>query len=66
MMALLCAADDERVSSVRTLVYVSCGFEALRRELPLLTDAGWSVAKSEGHVLFPGSDHIETLVIFTR
>lgn len=65
-MALLCADADERVASVRTLVYVSCGFEALRRELPLLTEAGWSIGASEGHVLFPGSDHLETLIILRR
>ena len=65
-MALLCAEVDERVASVKTLIYVSCGFEALRRELPLLTEAGWTVETSQGHVLFPGSDHLETLVVFRR
>ena len=31
VLALLCAPDDERAASVRTLVYVSCGFGGWER-----------------------------------
>lgn len=47
-------------SNAQTLVYVSCGFAALERDLKLLTR--WKVDHAQGHVLFPGSDAIETLV----
>ena len=50
----------------RLLVYVSCGFTALQRDLAQLCQSPaeklWKVQDSEGHVLFPGSDAIESLV----
>jgi tRNA/tmRNA/rRNA uracil-C5-methylase (TrmA/RlmC/RlmD family) len=49
------------------LIYVSCGFDAFRRDFSNLTVTGqWKLDHAEGHVLFPGSDAIETLVFFTR
>lgn len=66
VLACLCDPFDERSSSLERLIYVSCGFDALNRELPELRAAGWEVIHSEGHVLFPGSDHIETLVVADR
>ncbi len=55
-------------SGLRMLVYVSCGFPALRRDADALLKAGWRVrgGQVEAHVLFPGSNHIETLAIFER
>ena len=47
----------------RQLVYVSCGFKALQRDMAALLEQGWEVAHCEGFLLFPGADHIETLVI---
>ncbi|KAJ1449943.1 hypothetical protein M885DRAFT_534028 [Pelagophyceae sp. CCMP2097] len=46
----------------RLLVYVSCGFDALRRDLHDLSGK-WTQKHVEAHVLFPGADHIETLVV---
>jgi 23S rRNA (uracil1939-C5)-methyltransferase len=51
---------------VKRLVYVSCGFEALKRDATALMAAGWKVTHAEGFVLFPGSDHLETLAVFDR
>jgi len=50
------------------LIYVSCGFDAFRRDYKaLVEDSGrWTLDCAEGHVLFPGSDAIETLAFFTR
>jgi tRNA/tmRNA/rRNA uracil-C5-methylase (TrmA/RlmC/RlmD family) len=51
------------------LVYVSCGFRALMRDCERLTSpagGGWRIQHAEGHVLFPGADHLETLVVFVR
>ena len=53
-------------ASVRRLIYVSCGFDALKHDALALANAGWRMVHSEGHVLFPGSDHIETVAIFDR
>jgi tRNA/tmRNA/rRNA uracil-C5-methylase (TrmA/RlmC/RlmD family) len=59
----------------QTLVYVSCGFDAFQRDFDILTrmhDGSnsahhpWKLHRAEGHVLFPGSNAIETLAFFTR
>lgn len=51
--------------NAKLLVYVSCGFEAFKRDCGALLDSGkWSLDQAEGHLLFPGSDAIETLAFF--
>jgi 23S rRNA (uracil1939-C5)-methyltransferase len=63
---------DEKVNwvnSVKTLIYVSCGFEALTRDCDRLFSnrgAGWRLQSATGYVLFPGSDHVETICVFQR
>jgi tRNA/tmRNA/rRNA uracil-C5-methylase (TrmA/RlmC/RlmD family) len=56
------------VNDVETLIYVSCGFDALARDCERLlsSPAGWVLQSATGYVLFPGSDHVETLAIFKR
>ena len=56
------AALDRPGRRPRRLVYVSCGFDALQRDLTAL-ETRWATVHVEGHVLFPGADHIETLVV---
>ena len=58
------------------LIYVSCGFKSFCRDCHrLLNGVGapsnggmkrynWSLMHASGYVLFPGSDHIETLAVF--
>jgi tRNA/tmRNA/rRNA uracil-C5-methylase (TrmA/RlmC/RlmD family) len=46
------------------LVYVSCGFDAFQRDCNALLNSKWRLDHAEGHLLFPGSDAIETLSIF--
>ena len=55
-------------AELRTLVYVSCGFQALAQDADRLFKAGWRVRKNEAtaHVLFTGANHIETVVVFDR
>jgi hypothetical protein len=55
-------------NDVRTLIYVSCGFDALARDLDklLTSNAGWKLVSSTGYVLFPGSNHVETVVVLER
>ncbi|CAJ1950146.1 unnamed protein product [Cylindrotheca closterium] len=58
----LCTQDK-----LKTLIYVSCGFAAFTRDYDTLTTKGkWKLEHAEGHVLFPGSDAIETLAFFSR
>ena len=56
--------------NLKRIIYVSCGFQALKRDATALMKGGggskWRVVHAEGFVLFPGSDHIETLCIFDR
>ena len=56
------------VNDVKHLIYVSCGFEALTRDAErlLTSNAGWRLESATGYVLFPGSDHVETLCCFRR
>jgi len=55
-------------NDVTTLIYVSCGFDALARDTDKLlkANAGWKIKSATGYVLFPGSNHVETVVIFKR
>ena len=56
------------VNDVRTLIYVSCGFDALARDCDQLlsSNAGWKLESATGYVLFPGSNHVETVVVLRR
>ena len=55
-------------NDARTLIYVSCGFDALARDADRLvgSGAGWGLESATGYVLFPGSNHVETVVVFRR
>ena len=55
-------------NDVRTMVYVSCGFDALARDLDVLlsSNGGWKLESATGYVLFPGSNHVETVVVLRR
>jgi 23S rRNA (uracil1939-C5)-methyltransferase len=67
----LLSISDELVNwtnDATTLIYVSCGFDALARDCETLLSsrAGWALESATGYVLFPGSNHVETLCIFKR
>lgn len=62
---------DEMVNwtnDVRTLIYVSCGFDALVSDCDQLlsSQGGWRLERATGYVLFPGSNHVETVCVFHR
>ena len=63
---------DERVNwvnDVQTLIYVSCGFDALASDCDRLLSSRstkWILQSTTGYILFPGSDHVETVAIFQR
>ena len=68
--ALCCSAGGSSMAcaGLTTLVYVSCGFPALMRDADALLSAGWRVRGDEAcaHILFPGANHLETVVVFER
>ena len=47
-------------------VYVSCNPEALAIELPVILNAGYRVTSIQPVDMFPHTDHIETVVAFSR
>jgi 23S rRNA (uracil1939-C5)-methyltransferase len=68
---MLSISDDQVnwVNDVRTLIYVSCGFDALANDCDRLLSnrlAKWKLQSTTGYILFPGSDHVETIAIFQR
>lgn len=48
------------------LIYVSCGFESFQRDAKALLELGWKIADAKGYLLFPGTNHVETLTLFER
>lgn len=88
------SSAEGKESRVQRFIYVSCGFEALKKDLAALTNCsqqdvdkylaltgkrprtegeegfggggGWKVVQVFGFVLFPGADHLETLVMMER
>jgi tRNA/tmRNA/rRNA uracil-C5-methylase (TrmA/RlmC/RlmD family) len=69
IQALLHSSEEHTrttcLSNVKKLIYVSCGFKAFKRDAMLLASR-WKLVHAEGHVLFPGSDHVETLAVFDK
>jgi tRNA/tmRNA/rRNA uracil-C5-methylase (TrmA/RlmC/RlmD family) len=67
---VLTISDDvvNWANDVQTLVYVSCGFDALVSDCERLLSSrgGWMLESATGYILFPGSNHVETVCIFKR
>ncbi len=59
-LAALIAAAPARI------VYVSCGPEALARDVRALRDAGWRAGAAEAFDLMPGTGEVEAVVCLTR
>ena len=68
VLEALCSDYGDSEHQQQHLVYVSCGFDAFRRDYRALVEQSgiWTLDRAEGHILFPGSDAIETLAFFTR
>lgn len=44
-----------------TIIYVSCDFNSFVRDLEDLIEAGWELKEGKGYLLFPGTNHVETV-----
>lgn len=53
-------------SSLKRIVYVSCGWSAFQRDCDALLAKGWSLKEARGFLFFPGTNHIETAALFCR
>lgn len=61
---LLQAVENDK--RLKKIIYVSCGWPSFQRDCDVLLQAGWKVTAAEAYVFFPGSNHIEMLVVFER
>jgi len=52
--------------TVKQLIYISCGWEAFKKDFQNLFEEGWKVKNVDGYHFFPGSNHVELLVNFER
>lgn len=52
--------------ALEQILYVSCNFVTLKRDIEYLENAGWKVAWAEIYDLFPGTGHFEYLVELVR
>ncbi len=59
--AIIDALCDRRP---RKLVYVSCGFQAFKRDAEALVRFGYELRRARAFALFPFTDHVETLAEF--
>jgi 23S rRNA (uracil1939-C5)-methyltransferase len=55
----------QKIDSTR-LIYVSCGFESFKRDSKELMSLGWKLKEANGYLLFPGTNHVETLALFEK
>lgn len=61
LLQKLCMVDADK-----KLIYVSCGFDSFKRDCDDLLKSGWIVTGVSLYLLFPGSNHIETLAFFSK
>jgi 23S rRNA (uracil1939-C5)-methyltransferase len=48
----------------KRLIYVSCGWNAFKRDCDALLANGWSLETADSYLFFPGIDHLEILASF--
>jgi tRNA/tmRNA/rRNA uracil-C5-methylase (TrmA/RlmC/RlmD family) len=49
-----------------TIIYVSCDWKSFVRDVQSLLDSDWNFKEGKGFLLFPGTNHIETLALLNR
>lgn len=53
-------------SSLRQIVYISCGWESFKKDSQQLLTEGWKLNSLDGYLFFPGSSHVELLGNFVK
>ena len=59
-------AGGVKVRGPSALVYVSCGFDAFKRDLKALRKARWRLEHASAYRFFPGTNHVELLAVLSR
>lgn len=54
------------VPQIKQLLYLSCGFKALKSDTDALLAAGWKLSSCQAYFFVPGTDSVETLAVFDR
>ncbi len=54
------------VSTVKRLIYVSCGWKSFESDCEKLLESNWKLTFVESFLFFPGSDHLEILAVFDK
>jgi 23S rRNA (uracil1939-C5)-methyltransferase len=52
--------------TIGKIIYISCHFPSLERDLEVLLQEGFELVFARSYRFFPGTDHIETLVVLKR
>lgn len=53
-------------STLKRLIYVSCGWKSFQRDCIKLLDCGWKISSVNSFLFFPGTDHLEVLAVFDK
>ena len=61
----MCIRDSSKISHFDEIIYISCGFESLKRDLDMLKKTH-KIKKAAMFDQFPYTDHIESGVILER
>jgi len=65
--SLAAGGFEGRQGGLRTLIYLSCGFAAFRRDYSALMQSGqWELQSASAFLFFPGTDSLEVLAVFRR
>eukprot|EP00600_Ochromonadales_sp_CCMP1393_P016489 CAMPEP_0175034180 /NCGR_PEP_ID=MMETSP0005-20121125/22464_1 /TAXON_ID=420556 /ORGANISM="Ochromonas sp., Strain CCMP1393" /LENGTH=377 /DNA_ID=CAMNT_0016294985 /DNA_START=94 /DNA_END=1225 /DNA_ORIENTATION=- len=65
LQLILGTHDEKKAAELVRVIYISCGYDALERDTRMILSSGkWEIASADGFLLFPGSDHIETVVVY--
>lgn len=55
-----------QTESKSTLIYISCGWHSFQKDSEILIKARWKLVSGALYLFFPGTNHIETLALFSK
>lgn len=60
--------DPQIISKPKSnrLIYVSCQFSTFKRDAEKLLSMGWKIEDAAGYLLFPGTNHVEIVALFSQ
>ncbi len=55
-----------RQKNIQHVLYISCCWDTFERDAEILLHGGFSIQNAKGYIFFPGTDHLETMCLFSR